>query len=54
MNAILALIDFILHIGDHLQTLVHNHGKWIYAILFAIVFCETGLRWGEANRASAP
>ena len=43
MNAILALIDFILHIGDHLQTLVHNHGKWIYAILFAIVFCETGL-----------
>lgn len=37
------LIDFILHIGDHLQTLVNNHGNWIYAILFVIVFCETGL-----------
>lgn len=37
------LIDFILHIGDHLQELVNNHGNWIYAILFLIVFCETGL-----------
>ena len=37
------LIDFILHIGDHLQELVKNYGNWIYAILFAIVFCETGL-----------
>ena len=35
--------DFILHIGDHLQELVKNYGNWIYAILFAIVFCETGL-----------
>ncbi len=37
------LVDFILHIGDHLQELVNNYGNWIYAILFAIVFCETGL-----------
>ena len=37
------LIDFILNIGDHLQELVKNYGNWIYAILFAIVFCETGL-----------
>ena len=37
------LVDFILHIGDHLQELVKNYGNWIYAILFAIVFCETGL-----------
>lgn len=37
------LIDFILHIGEHLQELVNNYGNWIYAILFAIVFCETGL-----------
>ena len=36
------LVDFILHIGDHLQELVNNYGNWIYAILFAIVFCETG------------
>ena len=32
-----------MHIGDHLQELVNNYGNWIYAILFAIVFCETGL-----------
>ena len=37
------LVDFILHIGDHLQELVKNYGNWIYAILFAIMFCETGL-----------
>lgn len=37
------LIDFILNIGDHLQQLVNDYGSWIYAILFAIVFCETGL-----------
>ena len=37
------LVDFILHIGDHLLELVKNYGNWIYAILFAIVFCETGL-----------
>ena len=37
------LVDFILNIGDHLQELVKNYGNWIYAILFAIVFCETGL-----------
>ena len=37
------LVNFILHIGDHLQELVNTYGNWIYAILFAIVFCETGL-----------
>ena len=37
------LVNFILHIGDHLQELVNNYGNWIYAILFAIVFCESGL-----------
>lgn len=37
------LIDFILHIDVHLIELFKDHGLWIYAILFAIVFCETGL-----------
>lgn len=37
------LIDFILHINVHLDTLVQNHGVWVYAILFLIVFAETGL-----------
>jgi membrane-associated protein len=37
------LIDFILHLDDHLLDLVHNYGVWIYAILFLIIFVETGL-----------
>lgn len=37
------LWDFILHIDVHLFELVDKYGLWIYAILFAIVFCETGL-----------
>lgn len=35
--------DFVLHIDTHLFELVENYGIWIYAILFIIVFCETGL-----------
>lgn len=35
--------DFALHIDAHLFDLVEKYGLWIYAILFAIVFCETGL-----------
>ena len=37
------LIDFILHIDRHLLELVRDYGNWVYAILFLIVFCETGL-----------
>lgn len=36
-------IDFILHINDHLAVMVQTYGVWIYAILFLIVFAETGL-----------
>lgn len=39
----LALMDFILHIDVHLQQLCATYGIWVYAILFTIVFCETGL-----------
>lgn len=35
--------DFVLHIDVHLFELVEQYGLWIYAILFIIVFCETGL-----------
>lgn len=38
-----AIIDFILHIDQHLQVLANDYGLWIYAILFLIIFCETGL-----------
>jgi membrane-associated protein len=37
------LIDFILHIDKHLTELAAEYGKTVYLILFAIVFCETGL-----------
>jgi membrane-associated protein len=38
-----ALLDIALHLDQHLQALVSEHGAWIYLILFLIVFCETGL-----------
>ena len=43
MDLIYFLIDFILHIDVHLAELVAEYGVWVYAILFLILFCETGL-----------
>ncbi|MCP1440275.1 membrane-associated protein [Erwinia persicina] len=43
MEVIHTVIDFILHIDVHLQAMVAQYGVWIYAILFLILFCETGL-----------
>lgn len=43
MEWILKLIDIVLHVDDHLKELVPQYGLWIYAILFLIIFCETGL-----------
>jgi membrane-associated protein len=37
------LIDLVLHLNKHLGALVAEHGPLVYAILFGIVFCETGL-----------
>lgn len=37
------LFDFILHVDEHLLEFVRNYGVWIYAILFLIIFVETGL-----------
>jgi membrane-associated protein len=37
------LIDFILHVDTHLLEFITNYGVWIYAILFLIIFVETGL-----------
>ena len=36
-------IDLVLHLDKHLAMLVAQYGTWIYAILFLIIFCETGL-----------
>ena len=43
MEILAALIDFILHVDKHLELFVQNYGLWVYALLFAIVFVETGL-----------
>ncbi|WP_338858481.1 DedA family protein [Serratia marcescens] len=43
MDIIKFIIDFILHIDAHLAELVAQYGMWVYAILFLILFCETGL-----------
>ena len=43
MELLTSFLDIVLHLDRHLQWLVANYGPWIYAILFAIVFCETGL-----------
>jgi membrane-associated protein len=43
MELIKYFIDFILHLDTHLVELVSRYGTFSYAILFAIVFCETGL-----------
>ena len=37
------VIDFVLHLDQHLDGLVTQFGPWLYVILFLIVFCETGL-----------
>jgi membrane-associated protein len=43
MELIAQFVDIVLHLDRHLQWLVANYGTWIYALLFLIVFCETGL-----------
>jgi membrane-associated protein len=37
------LIDFILHVDKHIAAFVASYGPWVYALLFAIVFVETGV-----------
>ena len=37
------LLDFILHLQDHLNDFTRQYGMLVYALLFLIVFCETGL-----------
>jgi membrane-associated protein len=37
------IIDFFLHLDQHLSQVISQYGSWTHLILFAIVFCETGL-----------
>jgi len=43
MEVLSFLVDFILHVDKHLAVFVQNYGPWVYALLFIIVFTETGL-----------
>ena len=43
MEIVSFLIDFILHVDKHLEAFVANYGAWVYALLFLIVFVETGV-----------
>ena len=43
MELLSTFIDIVLHLDKHLAVLVAQYGTWIYAILFLIIFCETGL-----------
>ncbi|MFG6441408.1 DedA family protein [Roseateles sp. LKC17W] len=43
MDLLTFLIDFILHVDKHLATFVAAYGIWVYALLFVIVFTETGV-----------
>ncbi|CAI08259.1 DedA family protein [Aromatoleum aromaticum] len=42
MEIINFLIDIVMHLDKHLEALVQAYGIWIYAILFAVIFSETG------------
>lgn len=42
-DLIRSLIDFVLHIDDHLFVMIREYGIWVYIILFFIIFVETGL-----------
>jgi membrane-associated protein len=43
MDLLLSLVDFILHVDRHLIDFVTQYGTWIYVLLFAIIFVETGV-----------
>ena len=43
MEWLAALWDLVVHLDVHLAAFVAEHGPWVYALLFVIVFCETGL-----------
>src|SRR3989304_10409911 len=43
MEFIKQVIDLFLHLDRHLAEIINNYGAWTHAILFLIIFCETGL-----------
>ena len=43
MELLTFLIDFIIHIDKYLESFVSSYGAWVYALLFLIIFVETGV-----------
>jgi membrane-associated protein len=43
MDLIALLLEFVLHVDVHLATFVQTYGAWVYALLFLIIFIETGV-----------
>jgi membrane-associated protein len=43
MEWLTTLLQYVLHLDQHLAVLAQTYGLWMYGILFAIIFCETGL-----------
>ncbi len=43
MEILAALWDLLVHLDAHLARFVAQYGAWVYALLFAVIFCETGL-----------
>src|SRR3954468_11380386 len=43
MEFLAMLVDFVLHVDVHLTTFVQSYGAWVYALLFLIIFIETGV-----------
>jgi len=43
LELVASFLDLVLHLDVHLAALIQQYGVWVYAILFAIIFAETGL-----------
>jgi membrane-associated protein len=43
MDSLNLVLDLFLHLDEHLRTIIDDFGVWTYAVLFLIIFCETGL-----------
>jgi membrane-associated protein len=43
MEHLMLLVDFVLHVDRYLESFVTNYGAWVYALLFLIIFVETGV-----------
>jgi membrane-associated protein len=43
MEIITALLDFVLHVDKYLEAFVAQYGLWVYALLFVVIFVETGV-----------